>query len=294
MDGVSVVDPRNPSTSESNDNVWSLVNVAGADFMDTKAVPHGAVSTIIYYSATLQQFRRMHIYTPPGYGLGKGKFPVLYLLHGSGDCDDSWTSVGRAGFILDNLIAAKKAKPMVVVMPAGHTRASGIKTRDGKPGETATTRPRGNDFVDDFLNDILPYAEKNYRVYTDRQHRAIAGLSMGGEQSLNLALPNLEKFGYVGVYSAGIFGILDGAQGASNPSWEEQHKDTLDDARLKKGLKLLWFSTGKDDSLMSTSRATVEMLRKHGFEPVLNETSGGHTWINWRNYLNEFAPLLFQ
>jgi len=117
---------------------------------------------------------------------------------------------------------------------------------------------------------------------------------MGGEQSLNLALPNLEKFGFVGVYSAGIFGILDGAQGASNPSWEEQHKDTLDDARLKKGLKLLWFSTGKDDSLMSTSRATVEMLRKHGFEPVLNETSGGHTWINWRNYLNEFAPLLFQ
>lgn len=294
VDGVSVVDPRNPATSESNDNVWSLVNVPGSDFMDTKSVPHGAVASVTYYSTTLQQFRRLHIYTPPGYELGQGKFPIFYLLHGSGDCDDAWTSVGRAGFILDNLIAAKQAKPMVVVMPAGHTRPAGSRSREGKPGEAAAPQSRGNDFVEDFLNDIMPYAESHYRVYTDRQHRAIAGLSMGGGQSLNIALPHLEKFSYVGVYSAGIFGIPGGGRAASSPTWEEQHKDLLDDAKLKQGLKLLWFSTGKDDGLLSTTKATVDMLKQHGFDPVLKESPGGHTWVNWRNYLNEFAPMLFQ
>jgi enterochelin esterase family protein len=298
VDGVSVVDPRNPAVSESNDNVWSLVYVPGSDFMDTKNVPHGAVATVTYYSTTLQQFRRLHIYTPPGYELGQGKFPIFYLLHGSGDCDDSWTSVGRAGFIMDNLIDAKKVQPMVVVMPAGHTRNSGFASHAGKPGEAAAPRPRGNDFEEDFLNDIMPYAESHYRVYADRQHRAIAGLSMGGAQSINIALPHLDKFAYVGVYSAGIFGILnhghDGANGTARPSWEDQHKDALDDPQLKEGLKLLWFGTGKDDGLMGTTRATVAMLEKHGFKPVMNESTGGHTWINWRNYLNEFAPLLFQ
>ena len=123
VDGVSVIDPRSSAISESNNNVWSLVNVPGADFMDTKDVPHGAVAAVTYYSSSLKKFRRMHVYTPPGYELGKGKFPVFYLLHGAGDCDEAWTSVGRAGFILDNLLASGKAKPMVVVMPAGHTSA---------------------------------------------------------------------------------------------------------------------------------------------------------------------------
>src|SRR5438093_3813151 len=110
VDGVSVIDPRNSAISESNNNVWSLVYVSGADFMDTKDVPHGAVSTVTYYSTSLKRFRRMHVYTPPGYESGKGRFPVCYLLHGAGDCDEAWSSVGRAGFILDNLIAEKKAK----------------------------------------------------------------------------------------------------------------------------------------------------------------------------------------
>src|SRR5213075_2117669 len=131
VDGVSVIDPRNPATSESNNNVWSLVNVTGADFLDTKDVPHGAVSAVTYYSKALRRFRRMHVYTPPGYESGKGRFPVFYLLHGAGDSDDAWTTVGRAGFILDNLIANKQAKPMVVVMPAGHTRASMARITNG-------------------------------------------------------------------------------------------------------------------------------------------------------------------
>jgi len=118
---VSVIDPRNPSTSESNDNAWSLVHVPGADFMDTKQVPHGAVAAVTYYSTALKRFRRMHVYTPPGYETSTQRYPVFYLLHGAMDCDDSWWTVGRAGFILDNLIAASQAKPMIVVMPAGHT-----------------------------------------------------------------------------------------------------------------------------------------------------------------------------
>ena len=280
VDGVPVVDPGNPATAESFNNVWSLFYVPGSDFMDTQNVPHGSVATVTYYSTSLQQFRRLHVYTPPGYELGKGKFPIFYLLHGSGDCDDAWTSVGRAGFILDNLIAAGKAKPMVVVMPAGHTR-----TQDNS----------GDAFIQDFLNDIKPYAESHYRVYQDRQHRAIAGLSMGGGQSLNIGIPHLEDFAYVGVFSAGIFGIVpDDRHPASNPTWEQKHAGVLDNAKLKKGLKLFWFGTGRDDFLLATTKATVAMFQQHGFAPVYEESAGGHTWVNWRNYLEEFAPQLFQ
>ena len=144
----------------------------------------------------------------------------------------------------------------------------------------------------------MPTVEKNYRVYADQKHRAVAGLSMGGAQTLNIAARNLDKFAYVGVYSSGVFGIAGGGRGGAaaqaGPSWEEQNKQALDDPKLKKGVKLVWFATGKDDFLISTTRASVEMLKKHNFQVVFNETAGAHTWIVWRNYLNEFAPQLFQ
>lgn len=285
VDGVSVIDPRNPKTSESNENTWSLVHVPGADWMDTMAVPHGAISEITYWSSTLKRFRRLHVYTPPGYSTGKGKFPIFYLLHGAFDSDDSWSSVGRAGFIMDNLIAAGKAKPMVVVMPHGHTGP----LRMGAGGF-------GNEFETEFTTDIMPQMEQRYRVYTDRSHRALAGLSMGGAQTLNIGIPNLGKFGYLGVYSSGIFGIVPrpGAPAPQGPSFEQTHKAILDDAKLKKGLKLFWFATGKEDFLIETSRKTVEMFKQHQFNVVFKETEGAHTWINWREYLNEFAPQLFQ
>jgi len=286
VDGVAVIDPRNPSTSESNENTWSLVHVPGADFMDAKDVPHGAVAEVTYYSKALKRFRRMHVYTPPGYEKGGGKYPVFYLLHGAFDCDDSWTTVGRAGFILDNLIAAGKARPMVVVMPAGHTG----------PFSFGAPRPPVDDFVADFTGDVMPYAESHYRVRTDRAHRALAGLSMGGGHTLTIGLSNLEKFAHLGVFSSGVFGITGRGPGAGapGPSFEEQHRAALDDAKIKKGLELFWFATGKDDFLVETSRATVEMLKKHGFDIVYKETSGGHTWANWRDYLGEFAPQLFR
>ncbi|HAV64465.1 MAG TPA: esterase [Verrucomicrobiales bacterium] len=286
VDGVSVIDPRSSNVSESNNNVWSLVHVPGAEWMDTQIVPRGSVAEVTYYSSSLKRFRRMHVYTPPGYESGEGRFPVFYLLHGAGDCDDSWTTVGRAGFILDNLIAAGNARPMVVVMPAGHAGPF----RFGGP------RPAVDEFSQDFLNDIMPHVEKNYRVHTDRKNRAIAGLSMGGAQTLNVGVPHLDKFAYLGVYSSGVFGIVrrPDRPAPEGPSFEEQHQAVLADAKLKEGLKLFWFATGKDDFLVETSRATVEMFKKHNFDVVYNEGEGGHTWIVWREYLKEFAPQLFQ
>lgn len=291
VDGVGVLDPKNPATSESVGNSTSLVIVPGSALMDTKNVPHGAVASVTYHSSALGRPRRMHVYTPPGYEKGTTRYPVFYLLHGAGDCDDSWTSVGRAGFILDNLIAAGKAKPMIVVMPAGHTRPFSFGG-GGLPGQ--------DEFTADFNKDLLPYIEQHYRVKTDRASRAIAGLSMGGFQTLNIAIPRLADFGYIGVYSSGLFGIVPmGAPGQPTPPtaasfpWEEQNKAVLSNAALKKGLKLLWFGIGKEDFLYTTSNATVALLKKHGFPVVNHETGGGHTWLNWRDYLIEFAPKLF-
>jgi enterochelin esterase family protein len=304
VDGVATIDPRNPATSESNNNVWSLVSVPGSEVFDTKPVPRGAVAEVTYRSTALDKYRRMHVYTPPGYESGNGRYPVFYLLHGAGDSDDAWSSVGRAGFILDNLIAAKRARPMIVVMPAGHTSRG--------PGG-ATGRAATEEFVRDFVGDVMPYIEKQYRVLTDRAHTAIAGLSMGGGHTLHVAVPRLERFAYIGVYSSGLLGGFPaadtgagrGAAAAAAPApgtsppltaaeFEQLHAVKLDEASLKKGLRLLWFATGKEDRLMPTTQATVDLFRKHGFAPVFKESAGGHTWINWRNYLVEFASQLFQ
>ena len=288
--GVSVIDPRNPAISESNTNVWSLVYVPGSDVSDTRRVPHGAVAAVHYFSTALGRFRRMHVYTPPGYEAGGGEYPVFYLLHGAGDSDHAWSSVGRAGFIMDNLIAAGKAKPMLVVMPAGHT-------------STATFNPRtsaaADEFGKDFVNDVMPYVEKHYRVKNDRASRAIAGLSMGGSQTLNIAVPQMDKFAYVGVFSSGLIGAFFAGRGGGPPpdngaAWMQSNQATLANAEVKRGLKLLWFATGSEDFLLNTTRATVNLLKKHGFTPVYEETPGGHTWINWRIYLTQFVPRLFQ
>ncbi len=298
VNGVGVVDPRNTAISESNTTTWSVAAVPGSDLMDTKPVPHGAVASVYYQSSALGRTRRMHVYTPPGYESGKDKYPVFYLLHGAGDCDDSWTSVGRANFIFDNLIASGKAKPMIVVMPAGHTNAGG----GGRGAAAAGGAPPRDEFVADFVSDVMPYVEKHYRVVADRAHRAIAGLSMGGSQTLNIAVPHLDKFAFVGVYSSGLLGGGRGRGAAPAPgtvappfgaAWEQQHLATLDNAAAKKGLKLLWFATGVDDGLMPSTKSTVDLLKKHGFAPVFKETPGGHTWLVWRSYLIEFMPQLF-
>lgn len=151
------------------------------------------------------------------------------------------------------------------------------------------------EFSKDFVNDIMPYVETHYRVLTDRGDRAIAGLSMGGMQTLNIAMSHLGKFSYIGVFSSGVFGMSPGSPFHSYSSrWVQQRLSTLDNRDLKKGLKLLWFESGNEDPLLQTTKATMEMLKKHGFSLVFKETGGGHTWANWREYLNEFAPQLFR
>jgi enterochelin esterase-like enzyme len=279
IDGVRAVDPRNTAISESNGNVWSLVRVPGSSFMDTTDVPHGSVARITYKSMTVGKNRRAHVYTPPGYETSTEKYPVFYLLHGAGDCDDSWTSVGRAHDILDNLIAAKKAKPMIVVMPAGHTGPFAF----GAPpmGGQAPAR-----FEDDFEKDLRPHIEKTYRVKSDRADRAIAGLSMGGGQTINLFASKPADYAYVGVFSSGIF--------ARDNEWETANKDRLTAKEAKDGLKLLWFATGKEDFLLDRTKSSVALFKKLEHAPVFKETDGGHTWIKWQEYLNEFAPMLFQ
>jgi enterochelin esterase family protein len=279
VDGVRTLDPSNRQTSESNGNAWSLFDVAGAPFMDTQRVPHGAIAEVHYFSTELGRDRRMHVYTPPGYERERdgGRYPVFYLLHGAMDSDDSWSTVGRAGFIIDKLIAAGEAEPMIVVMPDGHT-APFIMGRSGLPLE---------DFTAEFATDIKPYVESHYRVLTDRDSTAIAGLSMGGAQTLEIAASALDDYAYIGVFSSGVFGIAD------NDDWEKSHQAALDDRAARRGVELVWFATGSEDFLLDTSKATVAMLQRHGFDVTFVESGGGHTWINWREYLHQFAPQLF-
>jgi enterochelin esterase family protein len=282
VQGVTVVDPANREVNETTTGLRSLLVVPGAKWTDLKDVPHGAVAEVRYPSSVLGRQRRLHVYMPPGYESGSARSPVFYLLHGSGDSDQSWSALGRAGVILDNLIAAGRAKPMIVVMPDGHTRLGGQATPESRM-----------EFVREFLADILPFIDRQYRTRAARDARAIAGLSMGGGQTLNISIPNLEKFAYVGVFSAGLSG-----GGAGQPSaaaaFEQQHAAALDNAAAKKGLKLLWFSTGRDDAAMANTKNAIDLLKKHGFAPVFQESAGGHTWENWRDYLVIFAGEIFQ
>jgi enterochelin esterase family protein len=306
VDGVRTLDPVNTKISESNTANWSLFYVPGLDVQDVRDVPHGAVASVYYASTVLKATRRLQVYTPPGYESGKQKYPVFYLLHGAGDSDDAWTSIGRAGFIMDNLIAAKQVAPMIVVMPAGHQPATPgaaapatTAPASAAPATAPPAMPAINPFTVEFVTDVMPYVERHYRTLADRRHRAIAGLSMGGSQTLDIAFRHLARFAYVGVFSSGA--TLGGGRGAAaattappRPDWEAVHRADLDNAALKKGTTLIWLSTGVDDGLIANTRTTVDLLKKHGFSPVFKESPGGHTWLNWRNYLNEFATQLFR
>ncbi len=290
VDGASVTDPRNIETERMQVVTRSILYVPGVAFMDMRTVPHGAVAVVNYYSSVLKKFRRFHIYTPPGYEANQHKYPVLYLLHGANESDDSWSTVGRCNFILDNLISDGKAVPMIVVMPNGHVDQTPPNIGRGpaaEPGAPTPLRAEFAAFPNEFVSDIMPYVESHYRTIPDRPHRAIAGLSMGGAQTLNIAFAKLDWFSAIGVFSSGILG-------GNVADWEKNHLAALDDPRLKKGLKMIWFSTGSDDALITVSKASVEMLNRHGFAATFQESGSAHTWVNWRNYLYEFVPRLFR
>lgn len=288
VDGVKTLDPKNASIKQGiagNDNMF-FVPGKEADFEDNKNVPHGDIRQVWYHSSTLDTQRRMHVYTPPGYDSGADKYPVFYLLHGGGDEDSGWSTIGRAGFILDNLIAEKKAKPMLVVMPNGSLPRVNLGT--APPAERAKLMAELQQrFTSELLKDVVPQVEKRFRVQTGAENRALAGLSMGGGQTLAAVTSHPDQFGYVGVWSAGIFG--DAAE------WEERNAAFLDSAeKVNKSVKKFDITIGDKDFLLASSKNLDEILKKRGINHELKLTSGGHTWINWRHYLNEFAPQLFQ
>ena len=278
VDGVAVADPRNNRPRVNMTTVRSLLEVPGAasEFFAERPVPHGQVAAVHYQSKALGVPRRMHVYTPPGYATSNQRYPVFYLLHGGGDNDLSWLMAGRANFIIDNLIAAGKAKPMIVVMPAGHTPPA--------PGGA----PTPDAFARDLLGDVVPYVEQNFRTLPGREQRAVAGLSMGGQQTLNVGLTNLDKFSQLGVFSSGWFG-QDGAA-----AFAKNNEAVLSDPKINERIKLFWLATGKDDFVLPSTKAALALFDQHKIRHSYKETEGGHTWPNWRAYLNEFVPLLFR
>ena len=278
VDGLRIADPRGTRFAEALGGVQSIVQLPGdgkSNQFYKADVPHGLVSMVEYPSSSLGITRRAHVYTPPGYEAGgKDRFPVLYLVHGYSDSDDSWTMKGNANYILDNLIAANKAKPMIIVMPYGHT-----PTREGVQGMENT------DFGNDLHKDLIPYIDKHFRTQPAAKTRAMVGLSMGGAHTIQFGLPRPDVFGAIGVFS---IGMLSEEQTATYRK--------VNDANLKARAKadgLVFYAIGKEDFVMQMAPPFRQILSDYGITYTYVESDGGHTWVNWRAYLEQIAPLLF-
>lgn len=296
VDGVNVLDPSNPQIKRDGVRNASVLLVPGkeSDLYSVKNIPHGTLSKVWYKSPTLNLTRRMYIYTPPGYESNtKTKYPVLYLLHGAGGDEDAWTTLGRSPEIMDNLISQGKAKPMIVVMTNGNP------SQNAAPGEAYETQrvetpgtggPGGmasGKFEESIVKDVIPFIESHYRVLKDKNNRALAGLSMGGMQTQNISNNNPNLFSYIGVFS---MGIMNFNQSNTNANDLDQKIDALKNS----GIKLYWIGVGKDDFVYTSVKNLRETLDKHNFKYTYRESTGGHTWTNWRIYLSELAPLLFK
>ena len=283
IDGVRDIDPNNPMVKLGDRSSESMFEVPGEQpaSYDVQNVPHGTVHINWYHSASLNALRSIYVYTPPGYESAKGKLPVLYLLHGSGDTEAGWVDVGRANLILDNLIAAGKARPMMVVMPYGRPLPDVmlVASTGGRGPANAT-----EEFGKDLLQDVIPYVEKLYRASPKPDDRAIAGLSMGGGQALAIGTSHLDTFHYIGAFSAG--------GGRGNP--EDMYKDFFADSSVNRKLKVFYIACGKADGLFAGSQALADALEKHQIKHQFAPSEEGHVWRNWRNYLTEFAPQLFR
>ncbi len=300
VDGVRSIDPNNVQVRRDGINYQSYFLIPGAEsdlYFHKNGVPHGNVTKVWYSSSILGFDRRMYVYTPAGYETGSQKYPVFYLLHGAGGDEDAWTNMGRAAQIMDNLIAQGKAKPMIVVMTNGNANQAGAQNEvppipsTGEQGMAAYQRYAGK-FEEHLVKDVVPYIEKNFRTLTDRNNRAIAGLSMGGGHTQTITNNNPGMFGYIGVYSMGIM-----TMGQQNPAEAEKiEKERIAKLTALKdsGQKLYWIACGKDDFVYKGVVTLRETLDKVGLKYIYRESTGGHTWANWRIYLSEFAPMLFR
>ena len=278
IDGVTSIDPRNPLVkyNRAPGVVSSLLDVpaAGPRFFDSKSVPHGKVDVRFYDSKATQSVRRVRIYTPPNYEKLPGRLPVLYLLHGGEGDDTVWTEFGRAHAIIDNLLAEKKATPMVVVMADGYAY--------GWDSGVAADKQQA-DFLKDLKEDLIPFVQANYRVSPNREQRALAGLSRGGAQTLNIGPKHLDLFSRLGVFSAG-----------GNTNAETSDFTAKNASALNSKLKLFWLGMGTEDPSFANANRFSEFLKANGVKHTYRTIPGAHTWTVWRKFLNEMAPLLWQ
>ncbi len=281
LDGVRVLDPHNTAVKTWSGGNASLVEVPSPEPRpyDLSDVPHGAVHAHYYDSESGGTNRRLLVYTPPGYEKNADRaYATLYLLHGSGDDESTWSEVGRANLILDNLIAAGKAEPMLVVMPNGHPVPWSRNRRGLRSGNTEAFRA-------DLLDAAVPLVESLYRAKRGREHRAVAGLSMGGGQALHCGAGNLDRFAWVGAFSAA----------ARGPDEDEAIGTLLaDPQRANARLSLLWIAIGRDDFLLQRNQQLKNRLDAAGINHTYLLTDGGHSWPVWRDYLARFTPLLFR
>jgi enterochelin esterase family protein len=297
--GVIAMDPQNPSVKLGfggfpSASMFEIPDTALA-FDDAKDVLHGTVRLETYQSKAIGGPRTLWIYTPPGYDRGTTRYPVFYLLHGSGNIDSSWMLTGRANYIMDNLIAEGKARPMIIVNPLGYARA-GVGTgpdraqdvaaqgggRANPPTPGSPAAQPGGLFAQDLLDDVIPYVEKNFRALAGADNRALGGLSMGGGQTVQVGFTHPDTFHYLVIMSAGS---------QANP--ETMYADFFNGGYKK--LKLLWMGIGKDDNLVGPSAKTLDAaLTKAGITHTFQVGEGRHEWVVWRHHLYDVAPLLFK
>ena len=283
-DGVRLIDPSNPLLTPNLLATENAVHVPGPLSLpwELNDVPHGEIHHHFYKSSVAEDERDYYVYTPSGYaGSGQRTYPVLYLLHGYSDDASGWTAVGRAHVILDNLIAQGKAKPMIVVMPLGYGTMDFLRLAWDAWNHTELRDVNFKKFSDALLTEVMPRVEGEYRVTKDRNARAIAGLSMGGSESLLTGLNHLDKFSWIGAFSSG--GI---------PEDFEKDFPSLD-AKANQQLHVLWIACGTEDHLITVNRNLRGWLKTKSVNHADIETPGMHTWMVWRRNLAEFAQLLF-
>ena len=292
VDGVKTLDPNNVYTMRDVATVKSMFFVNGGHPLvyEAQDVPHGNVSAVWYDSPRVGQKRRMMVYTPAGYDQGKQRYPVLYLLHGSGGDETAWLHQGQAAQVLDNLIASGQAVPMIVVMPNGNVDEQAAPGADQRGLVTPTFAHKQwmeGSFESSFV-DIMEYVDRHYRTDKRQSRRAIAGLSMGGYHSLYISANQPKDFGYVGLFSAAIRPM----KGVESPIYDNLEQKLA--VQFGQDLKLYWMAIGKDDFLYEPNRQYRELLDRGGHRYTYVESTGGHEWRNWRRYLAQFVPLLFK
>lgn len=292
LDGVPVLDPRNKAVTRDGAWIMNRLMVPGeeAALYDVNPVPHGLVSAVWYPSPTIGHERRMHIYTPPGYEEGDASYPVLYLLHGGGGDEEVWISRGRANYILDNLIAAGEAEPMIVVITNGYPNHAGAPLHRPVAGDQAAgiTAMVSGQFEASLIQDIIPYVEGKYRVLAEPAHRAITGFSMGGYHTQTITNGYPGTFNYIGVMSMGLYSGLPGVDYT-----KDQHVHQLE-ALKDAAPTLYWIGMGTEDFLYESVAPLLALYDEVGLEYVYRENAGRHDWNSWRLYLREFVSLLFK